>query len=97
ISQGSARYWGVEANGSVTVARVADWTFNVDGLADYVRARIRTVGPAPRIPPLRLLGGIGAESERLDGRVEVEWTRRQDRVALLETETGGFTLVNASV
>ena len=97
ISQGDARYWGVEANGAVTVARTADWAFSVDGLADYVRARIRNVGPAPRIPPLRLLGGVEAESERLGGRVEVEWSRRQDRVSALETETGGFTLVNASL
>ena len=97
ISQGRARYWGVEANGSLTVARQGAWTFGVDGVADYVRATIRNVGPAPRIPPLRLLGGVAAQSDRLDGRVEVEWSRQQDRVSPLETETGGFTLVNAMV
>jgi iron complex outermembrane receptor protein len=97
INQGSARYWGLEANGSVTLARAGAWTFNADGVADYVRARIRNVGPAPRIPPLRLLGGLEAQSERLDGRVEVEWARRQNSVSDFETRTGGFTLVNASL
>jgi iron complex outermembrane receptor protein len=53
--------------------------------------------PVPRIPPLRLLGGLEAQSERLDGRVEVEWISDQERVAAFETTTNGFTLVNASV
>ena len=54
-------------------------------------------GPVPRIPPLRLLGGIEAESERFDGRVEVEHVFEQDRVAVFETPTDDFTLVNASL
>src|SRR5690606_22827854 len=54
-------------------------------------------GPVPRIPPLRLLAGLEAQSEKLDGRVEVEWVDRQNRVADFETSTDGFTLVNASM
>ncbi len=51
----------------------------------------------PRIPPLRLLGGIEAQSDKLDGRLEVEWIDRQGRTADFETKTDGFTLVNASL
>jgi iron complex outermembrane receptor protein len=51
----------------------------------------------PRIPPLRLLGGLELQGARLDVRAEVEWTDDQKRVAAFETPTEGFTMVNASV
>ncbi|MDB5671537.1 MAG: TonB-dependent receptor, partial [Alphaproteobacteria bacterium] len=54
-------------------------------------------GPAPRIPPLRFLGGIEAQSDRTTGRIEVEKVTRQDRVAPLETPTNGYAMVNASL
>lgn len=95
--QGDAVYSGVELEGSVRLTQVRGFAINADGVADYVRARIDGVGPAPRIPPLRLMGGLEAQSERLHGRVEVEWTAAQDRLAPLETRTDGFTLVNASL
>src|SRR5690606_13555528 len=95
--QAPARYYGFEAQGTLTLARVGGTDIVADALADYVHARIDAVGPAPRIPPLRLLGGLGATSDRIDGRVEVEWNARQDRVAAFETPTDGFTLVNAEL
>ena len=97
ISQADARYFGVELEGSVRLARRGGVTFNADAVADYVRATIDGIGPAPRIPPFRLMGGLEAQSERVQGRIEVEWTATQDRLAPLETETRGFTFVNASV
>ena len=95
--QGKARYWGAEVQGSLELARLGGWTFVGDGLADYVHATVADVGPAPRIPPLRLMGGIEAQGDRIQGRVEVEHSFRQDRVADNETRTPGFTLVNASL
>ncbi|WP_156679541.1 TonB-dependent receptor [Sphingomonas profundi] len=95
--QADARYYGFEAQGSLDLAKVGAVTLRADGLADYVHAQIKSVGPAPRIPPLRLLGGIGATSPKIDGRVEVEWTDDQNRLSALETETDGFTLVNATI
>ena len=50
----------------------------------------------PRIPPLRLLGGLELQSGHVDLRGEVEWSADQRRNAAFETETSGFTLVNAS-
>jgi iron complex outermembrane recepter protein len=95
--QASARYLGFEVDGSAKVATIGGFTVNVDALADYVKATIETVGPAPRIPPFRVLGGVEAQSDRLTGRVEVERTARQDRLAVFETPTRGFTMVNASI
>nr|WP_225421394.1 TonB-dependent receptor [Sphingomonas parva] len=97
ITQGDARYSGIELEGSLRVTQLGEFAINLDGVADYVRATIERVGPAPRIPPLRLMGGIEAQSDRLQGRLEVEWTDAQGRLAELETPTDGFTLVNASV
>ncbi|MFL6846080.1 MAG: TonB-dependent receptor [Allosphingosinicella sp.] len=95
--QAKARYLGFEVDGSVRVAEIGGVTLNADALADYVKATIETVGPAPRIPPFRVLAGIEAQSDRLSGRLEAERTARQDRLAALETPTQGFTLVNASI
>jgi iron complex outermembrane recepter protein len=95
--QGDARYLGFEVEGSVQVARLGGVSVNLDALADYVRATVKTVGPAPRIPPMRFLGGIEVQSEAVNGRLEVEHVTGQDRLAALETPTGGYTMVNASV
>lgn len=95
--QADARYYGLEAQATVTLARFGDWKIDADGLADYVHATIPGVGPVPRIPPLRLLGGISAASGLVDGRIEVEHSFAQDRVAPVETPTLGYTLVNASL
>lgn len=97
VRQADAVYSGVELEGSVRLAKKGNFSINLDGVADFVRATIRSVGPAPRIPPMRLMGGLEAQSERLHGRVEVEWTAAQDRLAPFETRTDDFTLVNASL
>ena len=79
------------------VARIGNFDVNLDGIADYVHATIQGSGPAPRIPPLRLLGGVEAQSDRVTGRVEVEWVADQNRIAAFETPTDGYTMVNASL
>ncbi|MCD2323079.1 TonB-dependent receptor [Sphingomonas sp. IC-56] len=95
--QADARYYGFEAQGSVRLGRVGGFALNADALADYVHAEVVDGGAVPRIPPLRLLGGLEAQSDRFNARVEVEHSFEQDRVATFETATPGFTLVNASL
>lgn len=95
--QNDASFWGFEADVSARVGRVGGFDVVVDGVADYTRASISNGGgPVPRIPPLRLLGGLELQSGNLDLRGEVEWADKQRRNAAFETETEGFTLVNAS-
>ena len=96
-NQADARYYGFEAEGSVKLAQLGGYAINLDGVADYVRATIKGSGPAPRIPPLRLLGGIEAQGDRISARAEVEHVFEQNRIAETETPTDGFTLVNASL
>lgn len=96
-NQADARYYGFEVEGSVRLAQLGGFAINADALADYVHAEIVDQGPVPRIPPLRLLGGLEAQSDALNARVEIEHSFEQDRVTAFETPTSGFTLVNASI
>jgi iron complex outermembrane recepter protein len=96
-NQADARYYGFEAEGSVRLGTVRDFSVNLTALGDYVHANILGSGPAPRIPPLRLNGGLEASSDRFTIRGEVEHVFDQDRISAFETPTDGFTLVNASI
>lgn len=96
-AQADARLWGFEAEASARLAKFGETAINLDGLADYTRATIVDRGPAPRIPPLRVLGGIEAQGRMVQVRGEVEHVTRQDRVSNLETTTPAYTMVNASV
>ncbi len=97
FQQRAARYYGAEVDASLELGSVGGYRVNADLIGDYVRATVKGAGPVPRIPPLRLLGGLEAQGDRLTARVEVERSFEQDRVATFETRTGGFTLVNASL
>ncbi len=94
--QSDARYYGVEGQASVRLATLGGYTLNADVLGDYVRATITDLGPAPRIPPARVLGGLEAQGGRLSGRIEVEHVFDQNRTAAFETPTSDYTMVNAS-
>jgi iron complex outermembrane receptor protein len=98
--QRDARVWGFEAEGSARLAQIGGFNIVGDVTADMTRAKIKNAGldrNVPRIPPLRVLGGLEAQGERIDARAEVEWTDDQNRTAQFETPTKGFTLVNASL
>lgn len=96
--QAGARYYGAE--GELTADLIRSGGFELDGnvVADYVNAKLtNNGGPVPRIPPLRVLGGLTARAGDFGGRVEVEHVTPQNRVASFETRTDDFTLVNGSV
>lgn len=95
--QRDARYYGFEVEASAELFDAGPFSISGDLVADYVHASIKEGGPVPRIPPLRILAGVEAQSDRVDGRIEAEWSDDQDRVAAFETPTDGHTLVNASV
>ncbi len=95
--QADARYYGFEANASVRVAQIGGYVINADALGDYVRASIVDDGPVPRIPPMRVLGGIEAQGDTANARLEVEHVFDQNRIAAFETQTNDYTMVNASI
>jgi iron complex outermembrane recepter protein len=95
--QGSANFYGfeVEADAKFGKALGIDWGGEL--VADAVHARIKRFGPAPQIPPLRVIAGLTGARGPLDGRIEVEHAFAQNRNAPLETETDGYTLFNAGL
>lgn len=96
-AQANARYYGAEIQASAPIAHFGDFTLTADMTGDVVRAKLtQGGGNIPRIPPMRLRGGLELASESLTLRGETEWTADQNRVATIETATPGFTLVNAS-
>lgn len=95
--QTDAEYWGFELGAGADLVRIGEVEIGIDGVADYVEATLQEGGPVPRIPPLRLLGGVEARGGTVEGRVEVEHVFDQDRIAAFETPTGDFTLANVSV
>lgn len=96
IRQANARLYGFEAEAEVTLAKPGPWTVSASALVDYVHAEIDGAGAAPRIPPLRVLGGLKAASPHLDLLAEVEHVFAQNRIAAFETVTPAYTLVSLS-
>lgn len=95
--QGKANQYGVEVEGRARLASIGAAALWLTGLMDYARIGIRDFGPAPLVPPLRVIAGAEYVGKALTGGLEVERAFRQRRNAAEETETPGFTLVNASL
>ena len=97
-AQTDARFYGFEVEGAVTLAQLGQTRIEATGLVDYTRADILGGGGAvPRIPPLRMIGGVEATGDIIGGRLELEHATAQRRVAVFETVTPAWTMVNASV
>ncbi|MCH4894848.1 TonB-dependent receptor [Sphingomonas sp. SFZ2018-12] len=97
FDQVGATFWGFELEGRVRLARFADWTLMLDGLADYNRATLADGSPFPRIPPFRALGAIGGESGTLSLRAELEYVAAQRRLSPFETPTDDYATVNLTM
>ncbi|WP_296680945.1 TonB-dependent receptor [Novosphingobium sp.] len=97
ISQADARLYGFEVEAKATVFRVDRWTLEAEGMADYVHATIAGAGAAPRIPPLRMQGGLYLFSSHMDLRGEIEHSIAQKRIARFETPTPAYTMVNCEI
>jgi iron complex outermembrane receptor protein len=95
--QGKAVYYGFEVQADAKLGNALGIDWGGELVADAVRATIKKFGPAPRIPPLRLLAALTAAKGQFDGRLEVERAAAQNRLSPNETRTPGYTLVNASV
>ncbi|WP_183932493.1 TonB-dependent receptor [Sphingomicrobium lutaoense] len=95
--QQDADYWGIELEARAPLYSSGDFKLSGDLVADYVRAELADGTNVPRIPPLRIGGGLEAEYDVWTGRIELEWVDDQDRTAPLETRTDGHTLVGASL
>lgn len=71
------------------------WKLSLQG--DYVRARLQDGGDLPRTPPLRLGANLSYQSQAISADVGLTRYFSQDKTAQLETETDGYTLLDANL
>ena len=95
--QGKAEYYGFEVQGNAKLGNVLGIDWGAEFQADTVRATVRGFGPAPLLPPTRLIAALTGSRSQFDGRIEVEKAFAHDRTAPIETDTPGYTIVNAAV
>jgi iron complex outermembrane receptor protein len=95
-AQAGAKYYGFELQADSKFGEALGINWGGEVVTDAVRASIQNFGPAPQIPPFRVLGALTGSRGQVDGRFEVERVATQDRTAPNETSTPGYTLVNAS-
>jgi iron complex outermembrane receptor protein len=95
--EGKANYYGFELQADSKFGQAFGINWGGELVTDAVKATIRNFGPAPLIPPLRAIAALTGSRGQVDGRLELEHDWAHDRTAPIETDTPGFTLVNASL
>ncbi|MCH9638880.1 MAG: TonB-dependent receptor, partial [Betaproteobacteria bacterium] len=94
FSQTRARFYGVEAE--ATVALIPD-VLDLRIFTDIVYADLKNNGNIPRITPQRFGVDLDYRWNSWLANFNVTRVSRQNRVARLETETPGHTLMNAEI
>ena len=95
--EGRATYYGFEVQGDAKLGTAAGINWGAELQADAVRATVKDFGPAPFIPPFRVIGALTGSRGQVDGRLEVEKAFAHKRTAPIETDTPGYAMVNASI
>lgn len=93
--QQDATYTGAEGEIGWTFFDTGSITFHTDLRGEYVRAKLADGSNVPRIPPLSLTAALEAAGSSWKLRGEVEHYAAQNNIAGFETETDGFTMINA--
>ena len=71
--------------------------FELSAFADKVNAKLENGGYLPRMPPMRLGAALNFNYDRFQAEFGVTRYTKQNRLAQFETQTDGYTLVNARV
>lgn len=97
-SQRNAIFRGGEFQSQLDVAPIAGGTFGVENQFDVVRATFAGGGNVPRIPPLRLGGGLFWRDANWLARVNLLHAFAQNNIdRTAETATNGFNLLKAEI
>lgn len=96
-SQRDAIFRGGEVAAQYDVAPLADGLWGVDGQFDVVRATFTDGTNVPRIPPMRLGGGLFWRNENWLMRVGLLHAFAQNDTADNETTTSGYNLLKAEL
>ena len=91
-----AEFYGFEAVGQTQFGTIGDFDLSADALVEYVRAKTDS-GNLPRIPPLSVLSGIEAETDRVTLRAEWEYVAEAKSLGAFELPTDDYNLINGFV
>lgn len=94
FSQTRAKFYGLEAE--AIIALLPD-TLNLRLFTDIVYGRLKDNGNIPRLTPQRFGFDLDYRKNAWQANFNLTRVTRQDRVAVLETETSGYTLMNAEM
>ena len=97
FGQRDATFYGAELASQYDVAHVWTGLWEIDGQYDFVRAEFDNGENVPRIPPHRLGGGLFYRDANWFARIGVLHAFDQNQIGLNETDTKGYTLLNADL
>ncbi len=69
----------------------------LDFFADYVKARLKGGGALPRTSPMRVGSHVAYTLDNIRADLDITYFAKQDDISTFETETDGYTLVDASI
>lgn len=95
--QADARFTGAELEVTLPLLEKSANDLNLRLVADYVRARLADGSPLPQIPPLRFGGELNYARDAWRAGLSAFRYAKQTRVAAYETDTDGYTMVDANV
>lgn len=91
-----ARFWGAEAEIGYAW-NAAGTELRARAFGDLARGRIEGGGDLPRITPTRIGAGLHAHRGPWSASLDATRVQKQDRIAALETETEGYTMLSADL
>ena len=94
-SQEGAKFWGAEAKATFDLLQSSNGTLRLLSLADYVRATLDDGENVPRIAPYHVGVGLNWDAPAFGGGFMYRYAGRQDEIGVAETETAGFTSLDA--
>jgi iron complex outermembrane receptor protein len=95
--QRDATFTGFELAAQYDIAPIWRGVWGVEGQFDVVRATFDDGSNVPRIPPVRIGGGVYYRDAAWLARINTLHAFEQDKIALEETATSGYTLLNAEL
>lgn len=92
--QQDAVFSGFEAELSLPLLQSGEHRTELGLFGDYVRAKFDSAGNVPQIPPLRYGAELRHSHTHWQAKLRLTNVADQDKTAIHETDTDGYTLVN---
>ena len=96
FQQDDAIFYGFELSSLINIFSDSASSLDLNLFGDYVRAELTNGDNLPRISPARFGAGLDYSYNKLNLGLDLTTVLEQNENAALETETGGYTLLDLS-